>query len=232
MDDGSLPLEGTSWLLAPSTPLAVDLGDVVVTAEFGGGRMTGSSGCNQYTATFAVDGSALTIGPAIAGTKRFCDPARNDVEREFLQRLPLVRSYTIEGPTLTLFDADGVPILALAAVDLHVAIQRTWTVTNYFRGDAVTSVVGDVTLTAAFDAATVSGSTGVNQFHGTYELDDHDLAIGPLTVTLMAALDPELSEQERHFLRALDLSRSFRVTGDQLRLFRDDGTIAITFNAA
>ena len=74
MDDESIPLEGTSWLLAPSTPLEVDLGDVVVTAEFGGGRMTGSSGCNQYTTTFAVDGSALTIGPAIAGTKRFCDP--------------------------------------------------------------------------------------------------------------------------------------------------------------
>jgi heat shock protein HslJ len=232
VDDPSMPLEGTSWLLAPSTPLEVDLGDVVVTAEFGGGRMTGSSGCNQYTATFVVDGSGFTIGPAIAGTKRFCDPARNDVEREFLQRLPLVRSYTTEGPALTLFDADGVPILAFAAVDPRVAIQRTWTVTNHYRGDAVTSVVGDVTLTAVFDAATVSGSTGVNQFHGPYEVDGHDIAIGALTVTLMAALDPELAEQERHFLRALDLSRSFRVTGDQLRLQRDGGTIAVTFSAA
>ena len=125
MDGNALPLEGTSWLLSPSTPLTADVGDVVVTAEFADGRMTGISGCNEYTTSFALDGSRLTIGPAIAGTKRPCDPPRNDVEREFLHRLPLVRSYKTEGPTLTLFAAGAEAILAFAAVDLRAAISST-----------------------------------------------------------------------------------------------------------
>ena len=51
-----------------------------------GGHLTGTAGCNTYSATYRQEGSALTIGP-IASTRRSCEPEVMDEERRFLDAL-------------------------------------------------------------------------------------------------------------------------------------------------
>jgi heat shock protein HslJ len=93
----------------------------------------------------------------------------------------------------------------------------------------VTTVVGAVTLTAEFDEDALNGSTGVNRFRAPYRLDGPMISVGTAVMTRMAALRPELGEQETHYLAALALARSARITGDLLHLYREGDTIAVTF---
>jgi putative lipoprotein len=71
-----------------------------------------------------------------------------------------------------------------------------------------------------------SGSTGCNNFSGSYQLSGDSLRFGKLVSTLRACVDPELNSQERAFLDALNATRTWRVTGDTLVLSAGTGPLA------
>jgi heat shock protein HslJ len=223
------PLEGTTWVLSADAPLGVALEAIAVTAQFQDGRLSGHSGCNRYTASYALNGDSLSIGPDIGGTSMACPPAQMAVEQAYLGRLPQATGFAIDGNTLTLTDDQDKTILRYEATEGSEAIQGDWEVTSYYAGNAITSVVGGVTMTAKFEDGTVSGNTGCNSFNGPYEIDAQNITIGPLASTLAACPTPELSTQETNYLDALQLAQTFQVTGDQLDLFREGGTYAVSF---
>jgi len=223
----STKLEGTHWLLQDSEDLPTD--GVSVTAEFADGRMSGSSGCNTYNAAYTTDHPQITIGPDIATTKMACEPGPAQVEIAFLEALPKVTEYTIDGDTLELLDDDGTALLTFEAVDGASAILGMWTATSYYTGNAIQSVVLGSTLTANFEADEVSGDSGCNTFGGPYTAQNKTIEMGPFRSTLRACIDPDVQTQEQQYLSALELAATFRVTGDQLQLFRADDGIAATF---
>lgn len=79
-----------------------------ITAVFGDdGRVAGSGGCNRYTASYTLDGAALSIGPA-ASTRMAClDPGVMDQESAFFAALGRVDRFEIDGDRLQLRAADG-----------------------------------------------------------------------------------------------------------------------------
>jgi heat shock protein HslJ len=226
---GATPLEGTTWTLTANSPLEAPLGHIVVTARFEAGMLSGESGCNRYNTTYEASGSSLTIGPNIASTQRACPQPQIAVEQAYLDRLPRTASYTIEGSTFTLAGADGAALLEYQATDSAQEILGAWDATSYYTGSAVTSVVGGVTLTAEFDAGTLSGNTGCNSFNGPYSVDGDSIEIGPLASTLAACPNEELQQQEQAYLAALERATTFEITGNRLDLFRPGRTFAATF---
>ncbi len=222
------PLEGTPWILSPSTNLGVPTTGVVVTSEFAADRVTGNSGCNAYRATAKTSGSSMTIGPA-AGTQMACGSTAMAVERAYLARLPEVKTFKISGSTLVLSGANDQTLLVFEASDGASAIVGKWTATGYYTGTAVQSVVLGSTLTADFKDGQVSGDSGCNTFSGPYKVTGTKIKMGPFASTLKACTDAELQAQEQHYTAALDLATTFRVTPTQLELFRADGGIAATF---
>ena len=224
----SVSLEGPTWTLSAEPAPGSPLDGIVVTARFKDGTMSGESGCNAYTTSYHLDGTSLTIGPEIAGTSKACPPAPTAVERAYLERLPQVSTYRISGGTLTLLKGDEALLRYDATIGAE-AILGDWTVTSYFSGDAITSVLGGAELTTTFAAADVTGNTGCNTFTGPYQVDGDDITIGPLASTRAACSSEELQQQETDFLAALGLATRFRVTGDRLDLLRPGDTIAATF---
>ncbi|MBN1148519.1 MAG: META domain-containing protein [Anaerolineales bacterium] len=88
-------LLGVQWVLVsygePANPTPVEQG-VVVTAEFGAdGAVRGSGGCNQYSATYSLDGDQLGIGP-IGTTAMACDKG---MDQEGAYHAALHRSFRI-----------------------------------------------------------------------------------------------------------------------------------------
>lgn len=87
-------LEGTEWILTRlkqdhHTPEGIE-----VTVAFSGGRITGHSGCNRFSASIE-DGDApgqIRIGPAM-GTRMACPGEQMEFESEFLALLSLVDSF-------------------------------------------------------------------------------------------------------------------------------------------
>jgi heat shock protein HslJ len=224
-------LEGTTWALADDSSLGVPVGGVTVTARFDDGTLNGTSGCNSYSTTYEVDGSSLSIAPEIVGTLIACSDPAGAVETAYLDLLPDVASYEIDGSTLTLANDDDEDLLVYEAIVGADAIQGEWTVTGYYSGDAITSVLGGATLTAELAAGSISGDTGCNTFSGGYTVDGDTIEIGELASTLTACPSEELAQQEADYLAALGLATSYEVAGDRLDLLRDDGAIAVSFES-
>lgn len=118
---------------------------------------------------------------------------------------------------------------ATDATDAAVELSGTsWDVAT-LDADAVASP-GSSWIT--FDDGTANGSGGCNTFSGDYTQDGDQLTIGPLATTLVACLDPAVSEQEGTFLAALDATRSFEMADGRLVLSDGDGAELISLDAA
>jgi putative lipoprotein len=113
------------------------------------------------------------------------------------------------------------------------ALRGTWDVTGLYTGAAISSPITGSTVTLEFDGATASGNSGCNTFTGPFQVSGTDrITLGPFASTLVACADPAIGAQEQQYLTALGLARVYEVTGEQLTLFRDGGTIAVTAQRA
>jgi heat shock protein HslJ len=111
--DVPAPLVGTTWKLVSvhdgASALVSALSGTEITALFGDdGTVSGSAGCNNYTASYQTDQEALTFGPA-ATTRKACAAPEGVMEQEsaYLAALASTATYRIEGDGLELLDAEG-----------------------------------------------------------------------------------------------------------------------------
>ena len=225
---GRTALEGTPWVLvAASTDAPLPAG-VEVTALFEQGKLTGTSGCNRYSATYNVKGNDLTIDMGqSAGTAMTCGPAATALEQAYLQRLDQAASYSIDGDKLVLSDSDKNTLLTYAASSSKL-LSGAWVVTSFHKGDAIVSVTAGSIVTAVFTDTTISGNGGCNQYSGPVVVNGTTIEIGPVARTAMAC-NPEIDTQEQAYLAALGEAASYIATTSSLDLFRADGGYAVTF---
>lgn len=88
------------WTLTLSEP--------PITLEYGGGRILGNSGCNQYSGPLTQGtGEAIAVGPLIS-TRRAClSEFAQRQETQFLARLQAANAMRTEGDKLTIDYRDG-----------------------------------------------------------------------------------------------------------------------------
>ena len=83
---------------------------VAITVQFGpDGKLSGFSGCNDYTGTYTIgqDGT-VTMGP-ISATKKTCTEPANVMEQEsqYLAALQSAATFQVQGNSLTAQNVDG-----------------------------------------------------------------------------------------------------------------------------
>jgi heat shock protein HslJ len=113
------PLVGTPWQAGwynngKGGFASVVLGTEITALFDADGNVSGSAGCNNYSAGYEVDGPAsaasgtISIGPA-ATTRMMCAEPEGIMEQEnaYLAALQSATNYQIEGDQLLLTDADG-----------------------------------------------------------------------------------------------------------------------------
>lgn len=98
-DSGGAPEPGTSLVQRDIVWRAVEIdgrppvGGRPVTVNFGSdGKLTGVSGCNNYSARYQLDGARLAVYPPMIGTRMACGPAVDAQERRFQGILERARS--------------------------------------------------------------------------------------------------------------------------------------------
>ncbi|MEA3336519.1 MAG: META domain-containing protein [Chloroflexota bacterium] len=156
------------------------LAGTTVTAVFGkDGSLTGTTGCNTYTATYVADEEHLVIGDAAATEMGCLEPQGIMVqESRYLALLPLVVFFEIQDEQLVLSNADRARILVyrasepqsqelegqpqLLTVDslANMTYMSSWTVTGeaplengVYRGEGVEGTGGEVVVTLTEDIA-------------------------------------------------------------------------------
>ena len=86
-----------------------------------------------------------------------------------------------------------------------------------------------LTLQAAGMHVRATGSGGCNRFSGSYELNGKNLRIDTLAATMMAC--PEGGDIEKEYLETLPRTRAWKVIGQHLELFDEQGTTPARFEA-
>jgi heat shock protein HslJ len=222
---GPASFEGIPWVLTAGLD-APGAATYAPSAAFEDGKVTGSTGCNRYSAPFTQAGDRLEIG-TIASTQMACEAPATAVEREFLDALGRVARWRSDGDALVLADEDGAELLRFGAL----SPKGSWVATSFRQRDAVSSVLLDTEITATFaQEGTLTGSAGCNPYRAGYTTDGGAITIEAPVATKKACTAPDgVMEQEQAYLAALPRAERYRVEGQQLTLLAADGTIVATY---
>lgn len=231
-------LEGALWRLASvarmdGQPHTVP-NSVEATATFANGSVSGSGGCNRYTASYTVDDGKLAIGLA-ASTMMACPEPQTAVEQPFMAALAATRAYQIEDGQLSLLDAGGQKIAAFKAWQPVALKGVTWRATTYNNGrGAAVSLIDGSEITATFGADSVlSGSAGCNHYRAAYVTQGSSITIQAPAVTRKTCPSPDgVMRQESAYLKALTTAATYAIQGRQLELRTAEDALVALFQAS
>lgn len=226
-------LEGPVWQLTAaddgSGALVEVPAGVETTALFDAGQVSGSGGCNRYSASYTLDGDNLTILPGPM-TMMACPEPQMTVEQLFMAALAATASYQISDDQLALLDASGQTV-ATFVVQVPASLTGVeWVALNYNNGrEAVVSLLLDTEITAMFgEDGRLTGSAGCNNYMTGYTVDGDKIAIEPAATTRKMCAE-EVMQQESAYLAALLMAETFDIQGDRLELRTADGALVASY---
>jgi heat shock protein HslJ len=120
----SIPITGTWYLFnynnGKGAIQSVTAGSKT-TAIFGSnGKLSGSGGCNEYSAAYTTPGTnGITITQPVSTLMACAEPV-NQQETQYFSLLPTAAKYEISGDQLTLFNSTGTKILIYKSAGLKV----------------------------------------------------------------------------------------------------------------
>lgn len=211
-------LEGT-WQMTSGTvdgqeiPL---LDSHPITIHFEGAQLSGTASCNQYSGTFDLDGSTITIGP-VAMTEMACTPEETmQAEAMFGQAITRVDTVTIdEGLTLS---GDGVELMfeTLEPIPDAELTNTVWNLDGLISNDAIsTPVLGTNATVEFFTDGSMLGDTGCRPFSGQYSVSGAEVIVEGLAADGHEC-EPDVADQDALVLTVL--GDRFRVEIDGARL--------------
>jgi heat shock protein HslJ len=220
-------LTGQTWQLTKLGP--VDRKKAGITVRFtAGGKVSGFSGCNNYSGAYTASGSSITVSRKLAMTQKACPGPVMVQERLYLAALTAARTYSMVGNMLKLRGRSGLT-LATFAVQSQSLAGTHWLVVDYNNGkQAVVSVLTGTKLTANFDTSGhVTGFAGCNNYNGPVKATPPKVSIGPLASTKKFCSEPAgAMEQESAYLAALASAATYSIQGPTLELRTAAGAIA------
>ncbi|MFN8520330.1 MAG: META domain-containing protein [Chloroflexota bacterium] len=222
-------LEGVQWLL---TQVVLD-GSLVglppdapaATMQLWHGYAFGNGGCNAWSASYALDASAITFADPRT-TRRQCLVAA-PAEGPLLDALPRIASWSIADRLLTLADGQGARLLvARSDIQPSTGIRGVWRIAGLAAADS--TPVDPLSLgqaSASFGGGQFRATVGCNWITGTYTQDGSTLHIEPGFRTMMGCAG--LAEPEEVLWDALLAVVSAAIDEDAVVLLDAQGTTRI-----
>ena len=128
------PIENTTWVLSLWSVIEHDqyrnvLPNTEITALFDSteGQVTGSAGCNSYSASYDIKNNEISIISPISATEMYCDePGVMEQEELYLGLLGTITTFKIDKDELMFF-SHGRPILVFVnAASTSTSATRDW----------------------------------------------------------------------------------------------------------
>lgn len=198
------------------------------------GVVAGTTGCNEYAASFAASLSEIKVNMPDSTENTTCVPGLLDQEQLYFLALNDANQYHILGNILTIFYDGGNQALIYEGTQLGLAQRRPltdlqgmewylWTINNE-------PVINGSTINAEFNinpdgrSGTMNGSAGCNKYQAIF---GEDLGMQTTLNSNEACVLPiGVMEQERFYLQALSRSYGYWLTDDQLIINTGSGALS------
>ncbi|HQA80930.1 MAG TPA: META domain-containing protein, partial [Methanoregulaceae archaeon] len=195
-------LTGTTWYLVSLNEGGASLSTkpgTTITAFFDAqGKVSGSAGCNQYTASYEATAVGLSIR-APASTKMNCNEPAGIMTQEtvYLSAIQGAAGYAISGDTLTINDSGGKALLTYSTVPPYQMTPAPLTGTMWYLNSFVDSQgnpwspgsTNPISIQFADDGK-VSGNGGCNSYSGSYTVSGNSITMSGFATTLMYCGEP------------------------------------------
>ncbi len=235
-------ITGVTWYLVAfnsgTGSLSVKPGTQITALFDTTGKVAGTAGCNQYTASYQATLNGLSIG-APASTKMACSEPAGIMTQEtaYLMTMQGASGYSISGNTLTVTDSGGKAILTYSTVPPYTMTAAPMTGTMWYLNSYIDAQGNPWTPGAAYpvslqfsDGGNVTGNSGCNSYSGTYTVSGNNINIGGFAVTLMYCGDPGVMTLEQTYLAVLPMMKVYKISGDQLTLSDGTGKISMIYD--
>ena len=107
----TLNLNGTQWQLKTLNGATINA-ERPLSISFDGNRMNGYAGCNSFCGSYNASRDGVFGTGAIGATKMACMGERDQLERDYLERLAQAKSYAVSRDQLQLLDAQRKVLLS------------------------------------------------------------------------------------------------------------------------
>jgi heat shock protein HslJ len=211
------------------------------------GKINGSSGCNEYSALYTLNGKNLGI-TQVKSTKTACDPEIMVQENQYLALMTRVSTYEMIGDQMVFYTVLGEKVLTykkgqagiITTAPKSTASTSTrtlvgnWVLKSYTdgKGAFIPAMAATTPVTAKFLAdGTLSGSSGCNQYSTTYSVSGTSVSISQVATTKMAC-EPDVMMQETSYLTLLQRAGKYIISGDTMTLYDSSGNVLLNYNAA
>jgi heat shock protein HslJ len=240
---GQAALAGVTWYLIAfnqgGSSVSI-LPGTEITAFFDGqGRVSGSAGCNQYSASYGGSLNSLSIGTP-AATKMSCQspPGIMTQETTYLTTIQGASTFSIQNDILTINDSNGRAILTYSKIPPGQLTPAPMTGTTWYlisiidsSGTIWSPVTGNpISLLFSADGK-INGNAGCNQYFGSYTVSGNTLSINsPLGTTVMYCGEPGVMDLETTYLSILPQMKAYKISGNDLTLSDGTGKITMRYN--
>jgi len=236
-------LTGVTWYLvafnsAEGGSLSVKPGTQITAIFDTAGKVSGTAGCNQYTASYEATLNGLSIH-APASTKMACSEPAGVMTQEtaYLSAIQGASSYSISGNTLTVNDSTGKALLTYSTIPPYQMTASPLTGTMWYLNSFIDSQGNPWTPGAAYPISLqltndgkVSGNSGCNSYSGTYTLSGNTINISGFAVTLMYCGEPGVMTLEQTYLAVLPAMKVYKISGNELTLSDGTGKISMIYD--
>jgi heat shock protein HslJ len=235
-------LTGVTWYLVSlnegGASLSVKPGTTITAFFDAQGKVSGSAGCNQYTASYEATPAGLSIG-APASTKMACNEPAGIMTQEtvYLSAIQGAASYSIDGNTLTIKNSGGNPLLTYSTVPPYEMTPAPITGTMWYLNSFVDAqgnfwtpgATNPISLQFS-DAGNVTGNAGCNSYSGTYTTTGNSISISGFATTLMYCGEPGVMDLESTYLGVLPMMKVYKISGNELTLSDGVGKITLVYD--
>jgi heat shock protein HslJ len=210
------PLDGSAWTLVDGVELVEGW---PITVTFDAGSVGGTSACNDFGATYRLDGSSLSIGP-LDTTGAACEPAVMDSERAFDEALEAVDRYQLDGDQLTL-SGDGVDDLVftrLEGIDEADLVDITWVLESYTDSGEVVEAGGSGAFLQLDSDGALRAGTGCRPLTGQWLLPSGGAEVAIARLEAGGECEPDLVRQDNQVVTVIGDGFTAEVEGERLTL--------------
>lgn len=198
------------------------------------GTITGTSGCNGLGGDYTAEGDQITFGEFVS-TLMACDDPIMAQEEAAHKVMTGTANYKIEGDTLTITKDDMVLLLqrgtqgAVApSVPATGTLTGTWKLSSYRISDVLSSAVAGSEANLTFNEdGTVTGTSGCNEFGGTYTVEGDQITFRDIVSTLKVCDTPLMDQEETMQQLLADTATYHIIDNNTLRISKNDRALIL-----